>query len=227
MREKREWGAVVGTLCLLCFAAASAHAVPVNEVLHWRLSAADTTINVGQPTVVTVSAWIENAAPGNGLDTWQTDIDVDIDNVVAIDTPGGLADLNILAPDPYAPGSGWDAASVNNPLSAEVRNVNAMVADENFGAPSTIGVDAYTDLFEFTIVGVAPGQATFTVTKDWVGGGCFGLLVDGTELDNEVFTGTVLFDADQSCNIVTVVPEPASAFTLLLLAGLAWTKRRQ
>lgn len=231
MRERKGGGRFVCALLVVCCTAAAAQAVAIDEVLHWRLYAADTTISVGQPTLVTVSAWVENATEGNGLDTWQTDVNVDLagDGVVAITTTGGLADIDILAPDPYEPIPRWDPASVNNPVTGEVRDVSAIVATENLGNPSDIGVGAFTDLFSFTIIGLAPGEATFTLTKDWAGGGWFGFLVDSTLLDNTDVLGSVVFDAAESFNVITVqsVPEPTSALLLLTLSGLAWRRRKR
>lgn len=213
-------------LCILLAVVLSVNSVSAG-VLHFKMTAPKTTLALGEEVTVTVSAWVDDpiAAPDNGLDTWQLDLSVNNTGVIGITKTGSVANITLLAPNPYHPMfSGWSAASVNSPVSGEVRSVAVM--QQVYGAPSYVGVGGYTNLFSFNIQALSVGTASYTIRDD--GGGLFyGCLVDATEYDNAVVPGSVVFDSESSNRTFTVhVPEPMS-LAIFALAGLMATVRKR
>lgn len=194
--------------------------------LYFKMAASKTTLTVGEEISITVSAWVNDpiAEPDNGLDTWQADLSVDNTGIIEITATGGVADITLLAPDPDPMWSGWDETSVNSPITGEVREV--VVIQEEVGAPSYIGVGGYSEIFTFNIKALSLGTATYTILND--GGGLFyGALADGTEYDNDIIPGSVIFDAENSNRTFTVIPEPASFSVFAFAALLAVFKKKQ
>lgn len=189
-------------------------------VLYFKMTAPKTTLEVGEEVTVSVFAWIDDsvASSDNGLDTWQLDLSVSGTGIVEITQTGGVADISLLAPSPLDTyWSGWNTSSVNSPATGEVREVVA--TQLVYGTPSLVGVGGYTEIFTFNIKALSAGTITYTICDD--GGGLFyGELVDGTEYDNDVAAGSVVFDTENSDMTFTVqIPEPAS-MALFALAGL-------
>jgi hypothetical protein len=189
-----------------------------------------TGLVIGEKVNVHVWAWVDDeiAEPNNGLDTWQMDLDVDDTGIIQITKTGGIANINLIAPDPDLDWSGWDEDSVNNEgnpyfgATGEVREV--AVTQEVPGAASYTGVGGYSEIFSFQIEAIGAGTATYTLTR-FPGGSFFGMLTDGTEFDVDT-TDQVFFDAAGSDHVFTVVPEPASLMIMTLLTGLAFRNRR-
>jgi len=196
------------------------------DTLHFKMTASKTTLTVGEGVTVTVSAWVDDpmASPNNGLITWQADLSVDNTGVVEITKTGSVADITLLAPSDRDPTfSGWNSTSVNSPITGEVREVVAI--QNNISNPSYVGVGGYTDIFTFNIKALANGAATYTICDD--GGGLFfGMLGDLTEYDNSVTPGSVVFDAQNSNNTFTVIPEPTT-LAIFVCAGLLAALRRK
>ncbi|MDD5134729.1 MAG: hypothetical protein PHP01_04905 [Phycisphaerae bacterium] len=204
---------------LLVLSASSASA----GVLNFKMTAPRTTLNIGEIVTVTVSAWINDSAasPNNGLDTWQLDLSVNNTGILGITETEGTANISLLAPDPDPMWSGWNAATVNSPITGEVCGV--VVTQLIWGNPSYIGVGGYSDIFTFNIEALAAGVAAYTICDD--GGGLFyGALVDGTEYEFD----NIIFDAQNSDNVFTVisVPEPAS-LTIFAFAGILAALRKK
>jgi len=193
-------------------------------VLHFKMTAPKTTLAIGETTTVTVLAWVYDsiASPSNGLDTWQLDLSVDDTGIIDITKTAGVADITLLAPNPDPAWSDWKHSTVNTPVTGEVRAVavNQLVV----GAPSYTGVGGFSQIFTFQIEGLAAGTATYTITND--GEGCFGILSGGTEYDNSVTPGSVVFDAESSNNTFTVIPEPTT-LAIFAFAGLLAALRRK
>jgi hypothetical protein len=196
----------------------------VAGILHFKMTAPKTTLAIGETTTVTVLAWVNDsiAAPANGLDTWQLDLSVNNNGVVGITKTGSVADITLLAPNPDPAWSGWKASTVNTPVTGEVRAVavNQLVV----GAPSYTGVGGFSQIFTFKIEALANGIATYTITDD--GEGLFGILADGTQYDNSITPGSVIFDAGSSNNTFTVIPEPTT-LAIFAFAGLFAALRRK
>jgi hypothetical protein len=191
-------------------------------VLHFKMTAPQTTLTVDEEVTVTVSVWVDdpNASSGNGLITWQTDLSVDNTGIVEITqnaNPDG--DIILLAPsDRDSTFSGWDEEGINSPITGEVQEVVAV--QRIISNPSDVGVGGYTDIFTFNIKALAVGSATYTICNDSGDDGLFyGALVDLTEYDNDVIPGSVVFDASSSNRTFTVIPEPCS-LAVFALAGI-------
>ncbi|OHB49847.1 MAG: hypothetical protein A2Y10_09485 [Planctomycetes bacterium GWF2_41_51] len=190
-------------------------------VLNFKMTAPKTTLQLGEEVTVSVSAWVNDtlASPDNGLDTWQVDLSVSQTGIVEITKTGNVANILLLAPNPDTMWSGWNSSSVNNPSTGEVRSVAVLQSD--VGAPSTVGVGGYTDIFTFTIRALSLGTLTYNICDNG-GGGFFGILAEGEEFDNDVIdAGDVVFDSQNSDATFTVipVPEPAS-LAIFAFAGL-------
>jgi hypothetical protein len=191
-----------------------------------------TGLVIGEKVNVHVWAWVNDAIaePDNGLDTWQMDMDVDNTGVIQITKTGGVANIDLIAPDPDPLWSGWDEASVNNEGSpyfgatGEVREV--VVTQDVVSAPSYTGVGGYSEIFSFQIEAIGVGTATYTLKKNFPGGLFLGMLADGTEFDYDIDPGSVYFDATVSEHVFTVVPEPASLLIMAFITGLALRNRR-
>jgi hypothetical protein len=191
-------------------------------MLHFKMTAPKTTLEVGEEVTVTVSAWVDSsmAAPDNGLDTWQLDLSVNNTGVIEITKTGLNANIALLAPNPDMSYSGWDKASVNSLVTGEVHGVQ--VVQQEIGAPSYTGVGGYSDIFTFNIKALAHGTATYTICDD-AGSGFFAYLSDGTYYENS----NIVFDAEVSNNVFTVAaPEPAS-LVIFAFAGLLASLRKK
>jgi hypothetical protein len=214
-------------LCILLALVLSVSSVSAG-MLHFKMTAPKTTLAVGEEVTITVSAWVDDATSGNGLNTWQLDLSVNNTGVIGITKTGSVADITLLAPTPYHPMfSGWSTASVNSPVSGEVRSVAVM--QYPLANPSAVGVGGYTDIFSFNIQAMSVGTASYTICDD--GGGLFyGCLVDDTEYDNTVPSdGGVVFDSGSSNRTFTVVhvPEPMSLTIFALAGSLAVIRRKK
>ena len=191
--------------------------------LHFKMTAPKTTLNVDEEVTVTVSAYINDsvALPANGLDTWQLDLSVNNSGIIGITKTGSNANITLLAPNPDMSYSGWDGASVNSPITGEVRSVG--VVQKVIGAPSYTGVGGYSDIFTFKIKALALGTATYTICNDG-GGGFFAFLADSTYYEGS----NIIFDAGISNNTFTVIsaPEPASLVLFALAGILASVKKK-
>lgn len=185
-----------------------------------------TGLVVGEKVNVHVWAWVNDsrAEPNNGLDTWQMDMDVDNTGVIQITKTSGVANINLIAPDPDPLWSGWDEASVNLGTTGEVREV--VVTQKVVGAPSYTGVGGYSEIFSLQIEAIGVGTATYTLKKNFPGGLFLGILADDTEFDYDKDPGSVYFDATGSEHVFTVVPEPASLLIMAFITGLALRSRR-
>jgi len=221
---------------LLIFSSTVCLADLTSPVLVFKMTADDTTLLPGQTTTAHVWAWIYDQAgaeqPDNGLDTWQLDLSVDNTGVI------NITDINLLAPDPDFSFSGWDAASLNNPVTGEVREV--AVVQKVIGAASltAVGVDNdidnpanYSEIFNFTIqadLSPATSTAAYTIMDDG-GTGWFGILADGTEFDTAsgtAYGGTYFYDAGSE-NVFTIVPEPGTLTMLVVMSAAALIRRRR
>jgi hypothetical protein len=220
------------TLVLLFFNVVSS-ADLVDPTLVFKMTADKTTLSPDEQTVVHLWAWIYTPdgieKPDNGLDTWQLDLSVDTTNVIEI------VSLNVLAPNPNPAYPPYNPASLNNPITGEVRRV--AVIQLNVGAPSLTGVGIddnidnpanYSEICNFTIqaIGAPSTSAAYTIMNDG-GGGWFGILADGAEFDNESITadGGTSFYASGSDHVFTIVPEPATV--VLFAIASAFTLRRR
>jgi hypothetical protein len=226
--------AYLSVLILFCLCSMS-FADLTDPTLVFKMTADKTVLSPGEETTVHVWAWIYTPAgiekPHNGLDTWQLDLSVDNTDVIQI------VGINLLAPDPDPVWSGWDHASLNNPVTGEVREV--VVSQQIVGAPSDIGVGIddnidnhanYSEIFNLTIrAQTVPfaQMATYTLMDD--GGGLFyGAIADGTEFENDspsAFGGVDFYGAG-SDNVFTVVPEPGTFVLLATAAAFAIRRRR-
>jgi len=174
------------------------------------MTADNTTLSPGSTALVKVWAFADDpAATGNnGLVLWQMGVDAD--------TPGVLdvTDHQFVAPDPL---DIFDSAWNYNPAAGDF-DIYALKDDDT---TSTIGVGGFTEIYNFQVTALAAGTVEYTI-GDTPGGSFTGELVDFTYYDYDL--GTAVFDAVNSDNVFTVVPEPA---TLILLGLGALTLRNK
>ncbi len=169
-------------------------------------------LSIGGLVTVDVWAWVDSVhgTAGNGLDSWQLDLDVDTSGVIGITETGGVADISLTAPVPFF-FAGW--ASVNSPVTGEAGGVSVTQSD----ATSETGIGGYSEIFSFQIEGLAEGTATYTIMDD--GGGLLAFLSDDTWFEDDISAdGGVYFDGAASDNVFHVIPEPCS---LMILSGLS------
>ncbi len=178
-------------------------------------------LSIGSLVTVDVWAWVDSdyGTAGNGLDSWQLDMDVDTSGIIGITETGGVADISPTAPAPFF-FSGW--ASVNSPVTGEAGGVSVTQSDTT----SDTGIGGYSEIFSFQIEGLAEGTATYTVMDD--GGGLLAFLSDDTWFEDDISAdGGVYFDALGSDNVFTVVPEPCSLMIMSGLSVIALRRRRR
>ncbi|MCJ7777571.1 MAG: PEP-CTERM sorting domain-containing protein [Sedimentisphaerales bacterium] len=222
------------TLVLLFFNAASS-ADLVNPTLVFKMTADKTALLPGEQTTGHIWAWIYTPTgieePNNGLDTWQLDLSVDTTSVIEI------LSLNVLAPNPNPAYPPYQLASLNNPITGEVRRV--AVSQLVTGAPSLTGVGVdndidnpanYSEICNFTIRAIQDplaSSASYTIMNDG-GGGWFGILADSKEFDNESITayGGTYFYASGSDHVFTIIPEPATVVLFAAAAAFALRRRK-
>ncbi|MBN1457166.1 MAG: PEP-CTERM sorting domain-containing protein [Sedimentisphaerales bacterium] len=172
-----------------------------------QMAADESTLEIGQTTVVHVSAWADDpvAAGTNGLVLWQMDFAVDNAGVV------GTSNFNIVAPVDI-----WDSSTSTNELTGEVSGY--VLKDDD--TSSTVGVGGFTEIFTFEVTGLAAGTVEYSIGSELLGD-----LVDFTPFD--FASGTASFDTAGSSNIITVhTPEPASLTLFALMSGFVLRRRR-
>jgi hypothetical protein len=216
---KSTFSAFLAALCILIFIS-NANA----GILYFKMTAPKTTLEIGEEVTVSVSAFIDDAlaSPDNGLDTWQLDLSVSQTGIVEITKTGTIANINLIAPDPDPDWSRWTANSVNSPNTGEVRNVS--VIQNTIGNPSVTGVGQYSEIFNFKIKAIGAGSTVYSICNDG-GGGFFAYLADDTLYDADNAPGSVVFDAANSNNVFTVVPEPCSIAFFAFAGMLALRKK--
>ncbi|MFH1616830.1 MAG: hypothetical protein ABIG61_17320 [Planctomycetota bacterium] len=195
--------------------------------LFFRMEADKTIIHMGEEVTVRILAYASETVPGNGLNVWQLDMDVapEYNGVIAVQTDAsGTAMIDLIAPVPYdAQASGWDHSSVNSLVSGNLRQLGV----STLTAPqvSDTAVGGYSVLAEVTIVGVVSGTAVCNLTNHLLGLGFYGILADGTYYD--VTSGNLHFDAANSDNVFTVMPEPGSFLLLTSLGAVILRCRKK
>jgi hypothetical protein len=193
-------------LCLLVLAGLSASS---GAALVFKITSDQPQLTVGQTTAMRVWGWANDplATGTNGLVDWWLSMKVDNGGIIEITKSINLnGDITILAPSPLSTlAANWSYSSVNAVKTGQVSSVNALRAPDN---TSTTGIGAYTELFNFNIKALDEGTVTYTLDD------MFGDLVDKTPFDQG--NGSAVFNALESSNVLTVVPEPA---TLILLSG--------
>jgi len=187
----------------------------VDEQVKFKMVCSDTDLIVGETTTVYVQAWVDSVfgIAGNGLDTWQMDLSVDISGVIGIDDE---SNISLIAPNPDPAWSGW--TSVNTPATGAITEI--AVTQLDLGASSEIGVGGYSDIFSFQIEALAEGTATYSLASN----GVFAFLADSEWFENTGGAdGGIFFDAAGSDNVFTVIPEPCT----MLLLGIGCMALRQ
>jgi hypothetical protein len=233
MNSKLKLIIYLAILVLLFFNAVSS-ATLVDPTLVFKMTADKTALSQDEQTVVHIWAWIYSPTgieqPDNGLDTWQLDLSVDNTGVIEIES------LSVLAPNPnpaYFPP--YNVASLNNPITGEVRGVAAIQLV--VGAPSLTGVGVdndidnpanYSEICNFTIqaIGAPSASATYTIMNE--GTGWFGYLADGTLFDNTDITadGDTYFYDSGSDHVFTIIPEPATVVLFAIASVFALRRRK-
>jgi len=207
-----------------------------SPTLVFKMTADKTTLLPDETTTMHVWAWVYDPLgiekPDNGIDAWQLDLSVDNTGVISI------VSLDILTPDRDHGFPSYRESSLNNPFTGEVREVGA--ARQNPLGPSLVGVGVdndidnpanYYEMCNFTIKASSSplaSSAAYTISNDG-GGGWFGILTDGTELDSDspIAYGDTYFYADGSDNVITIVPEPGTLVLLGSMAVVALHRRRK
>jgi hypothetical protein len=184
--------------------------VSSNAALVFKITSDQTLLTIGQTTTMHVWGWADDsAATGtNGLVDWELSLIVNNGGVVEITKDGNVkGDITILAPSPFSTITpNWNQASVNATRTGQVSGVNAL---RNPDDVSSTGIGDYSELFRFNIKAVGEGMVTYGMSN------MLGDLVDfETAFDSG--DGSAVFNAAESSNILTVVPEPT---TLVILSG--------
>lgn len=170
---------------------------------------------IGGLVTVNVLAWVDSefGTSGNGLESWQLDLDVDTSGIIGITKTGEgdeTADISLTAPAPFFL-SGW--SSVNSPVTGEASEIGVT----HLEMTSETGVGGYSEIFSFQIEGLTEGIATYRIMDD--GGGLFAYLSGDEWFEDDISAdGGVYFDALGSDNVFHVTPEPCS---LMILSGLS------
>jgi hypothetical protein len=171
-----------------------------------QMAVENPTLNLGQKTVVHVSAWVDDpgASGDNGLVLWQMDFGVNNPGVI------GASNLNITAPVDL-----FDSSSSTDPLNGGI-DAYALKDDD---MSSLVGVGGFTEIFTFEVTGLSVGTAEYSIGSELLGD-----LVDFTPFD--ISSGTASFDTAGSSNTITVIPEPASLTLFALMSGFVLRRRR-
>jgi hypothetical protein len=222
-------------ILILFFLSSISVAALDGPTLVFKMTADDTTLLPGEQTNVHVWAWVYTPdgieKPNNGLDTWQFDLSLNNNNVISITS------LAVLAPNPNKSYPAYQASSLNNPMTGEVRGVAATQLVVGAESLTGIGVDNnidnaanYSEICRFIIKANVSGSvgasAAYTIMDE--GAGWFALLADGTEFDNSSLTryGGTYFYADGIQNVITIIPEPTSMVLLATAAVFALRRRK-
>lgn len=203
---------------LVCLFVVPICSAVVDEQVKFKMTCPNTELLLSEIATVTVWAWVDSAygTVGNGLDTWQLDLDVDTTGVV------GITGVSLIAPDPDPAWSGY--FSINTPMTGEASSV--AVNQVTIGASSETGIGGYSEIFSFEIEAIAEGVVTYTIDGDEAG--WFAYLSNGDWFENSAGAdGGVYFDAAVSDNVFTVVPEPCSLMIMSGLSVLALGRRRR
>ena len=186
--------------------------IPCSANLIVKMTSDNTTLGIGETALVKVWAWADDpcAIGDNGLVLWQMDVDVDIAGILDV------TDHQFVNPDP---GDIFDSVWDYNPGTGDFE-AYALKDDDT---TSTIGVGDFTEIYNFEITALAAGTVEYTIGNT-LGGSFVGELVDYTYFDYDL--GTAVFDAANSDNIFTVMPEPAT-ISLFGLMGIFVLRRRK
>ncbi len=185
--------------------------VPCSANLVVKMTSDNTTLGVGDTALVRVWAFADDpsATGDNGLVSWQMDIDVDLSGILEI------TDNTFVAPDPL---DMFDSDWNYDPGTGDLKT-HALKSDDN---TSAIGVDEFTEIYNFEITALAAGTVEYTIGNT-LGGSFVGELVDFTFFDHDL--GTAVFDVANSDNVFTVTPEPATVM-MLGIGGLVFIRKK-
>jgi hypothetical protein len=198
------------SIVMLCIGVVVCLSVSSEAALIFKVTSDRTALLVGETTTIHVWGWADDpAATGtNGLADWALDMVVDNSGIVEITKGMNVnGDITILAPSPLSTLSpNWNYASVNLSKTGQVVGVNALRNPDN---ESTTGIGTYTELFQFNIKAVTVGSVVYGMSN------MLGDLAD-FETAFDFSDDSAVFNAAESSNVLTVVPEPA---TLVMLSG--------
>ncbi len=174
--------------------------------LSFKMTAAKTTLAIGETTVVTLFAFAEDAVGLNGLNSWQLSAFASGTGMLKV-VPGSV---NVVRP--FAADVMW--SSINAPMGT-IRDLS--MTSTAARVDSALGVGSYHKIAEFVVEAVEVGQVVYSLGNGGAGYG--GLLRDYNPL-NPMTWGNMLegvFNAAESQRAFTIVPEPG---TLLLLGSM-------
>jgi hypothetical protein len=180
-----------------------------------RLDADKTTINVGEElTVRILGKAADPAATGtNGINMWEMGISVPSTDNGVISVKTGLDGNGLFTFVPPSGGYAADPVIVNTPSIGDVRFVGLATQGTQ---STTMGVNQFSLLASFTIIGMKQGTVTYTVNGDYLG-------FDAGLKDRQYLVGS--FDAGNSVHTFTVLPEPGCLLILGLGTSLLLSKK--
>jgi len=170
--------------------------------LYFKLSCDDPDIAVDDETIVTISAYDDQAVANYGLVEWNFDL-------WTLGSSTGLIEVtsaSILNEGLYVIPSVSGMNSVNGTGSVSIG-----AAQLGTDPMSNIGVDDYVDIATVTLKGVSVGDVVYTLGSITTPDNFFGRVRDAGAIQQGSFL------SGDSVIHYTVVPEPSS---LLLLCGL-------
>jgi len=191
----------------------------------FKLTASQNTLGVSDTAVIGLWANIEEQSSGlNGINVWQLDMRVDVDDVISV------TDVQVLQPaplDPMLPEYG----SINSTFDGNVLGIGGGV----MSAPqdSSVGVGGFTLLANITVQAIGVGQTTYSLNGDTAGFYVwlrdYFAMGDPQSDYNASYASpykAVFEPTPDNAHVFTVVPEPGT-FILLGCMALAASSRRK
>jgi len=191
----------------------------------FKLTASQNTLEVFDTAVIGLWANVEEQSSGlNGINVWQLDMRVDVDDVISV------TDVQVLQPaplDPMLP----EYTSINSTFDGNVLGIGGgiMNAPQNSG----VGVGGFTLLANITVQAIGQGQTIYSLD-----GGTAGFYVwlrdyFATGDPQSAYDATyaspykaVFEPTPDDSHIFTVVPEPGTFILLACMTAIASSRRR-
>ncbi|MBN1796389.1 MAG: hypothetical protein JW804_06935 [Sedimentisphaerales bacterium] len=214
---------LISLLVLITFTATA------SDELIFRMSADDYQLtSIGDTTTVYLEAYIDGSESWadklNGINLWQLDLEVDVDNVIEV-VAGTFVYL-----EPYEvdlANSGY--LGINTAAGGKTGNIHSLHAGIKDWGDSDAGIEFYTVFVQFDIRAIGEGTTEYSM-DNFSGLGWKASLRDDTPFGDPSYSdslGNTLFTDEN--NQFTVIPEPCSLLMLSLMSitGLRIRRRKK